>query len=43
MSFAIQVVNIWNSLPESVISVDLVDGFKNRLDRFWFIQGMPFD
>ena len=32
-SLTIRVVNIWNSLPESVTSADLVDSFKNRLDK----------
>jgi len=42
-SFTIWVVNIWNSLPESVISADSVDSFKNRLDKFWSNQDMSFD
>jgi len=42
-SFTIQVVNIWNSRPESVISADSVDSFKNRLDTFWSSQDMLFD
>ena len=39
-SFTIRVVNIWNILPESVISEVSVglDGFKNRLDNVWSNQ-----
>jgi len=33
-SFAVRVVNIWNSLPDSVISAYNVNTFKNRLDKF---------
>ena len=29
-SFVVRVVNIWNSLPDSVISVNNVNTFKNR-------------
>ena len=42
-SFTIWVVNIWNSLPESVILTDSVDSFKNRLDKFWSNQDLMFD
>jgi len=30
--FAVRVVNIWNNLPDSVISANNVNTFKNRLD-----------
>jgi len=42
-SFTIRVANICNSLPESVISADSVDSFKNRLDKIWSNQDMLFD
>jgi len=42
-SFTIRVVDIWNNLPESVISADSVDSFKIRLDRFWSNQDILFD
>jgi len=32
-SFAVRVVNIWNGLPDSVISSNNVNTFKNRLDN----------
>jgi len=40
-SFAVRVVNIWNSLP--VISANNVNTFKNRLDKFWANQELIFD
>ena len=36
------VVNIWNSLPESVFLADSIDWF-NKLDKFWSNQDMLFD
>ena len=33
-SFCVRVVNIWNSLPNEVISATSVNSFKNRLDLF---------
>jgi len=33
--FAPRIVNVWNSLPEIVISADTTDTFKRRLDKFW--------
>ena len=41
-SFAVRVVNIWNSLPDSVISANYVNTFKNRLDKFWANHGIDF-
>ena len=35
-SFCIRVVNIWNSLPNEVVTATSVNSFKNRLD---FILG----
>jgi len=35
-SFAPKIVNVWNSLPEIVISADTItDTFKRRLGKFW--------
>jgi len=42
-SFAVRVVNIWNSLPDSVISANNANTFKNRLDKFWANQELIFD
>ena len=41
-SFAVRVVNIWNRLPDSVISANNVNTFKNRLDKFWAYQELFF-
>ena len=42
-SFAPRIVNVWNSLPEIVISPDTTDTFKRRLDKFWQHQDILFD
>ena len=34
-SFTSSIVNIWNSLPNWVVSANTTNTFKNRLDRFW--------
>jgi len=33
-------VNMWNSLPNWVISANTTNTFKNRLDKFWQNQIM---
>jgi len=42
-SFAVRVFNIWNSFPDSVISANNVNTFKNRLDKFWANKELIFD
>ena len=42
-SFTVRIVNLWNSLPENVISASTVDTFKNRLDKFWSEQELVYD
>ena len=42
-SFCIRVVNIWNSLPNEVISATSVNSFKNRLDLFWADQEVLYN
>ena len=32
--FTIQIINLWNNLPESIISVDSVSLFKKKLDDY---------
>jgi len=34
-SFSNRIINIWNSLPDSVVMADTVNQFKNRLDKYW--------
>ena len=38
-SFAHQVIDIWNSLDESIIACDSIKGFKNRIDKFLHGRG----
>ena len=37
-SFSNRITNIWNSLPDEIISAPTVNTFQNRLDRFWAEQ-----
>jgi len=41
--FYARIVNIWNSLPNSVVDACTVDAFKARLDKFWQHQLVKFD
>jgi len=36
--FINRVVNMWNSLPNSVVRAESTDVFKKRLDKFWSNQ-----
>jgi len=36
--FCTQIINAWNSLPDSVISAHATDSFKYKLDKFWSNQ-----
>ena len=42
-SFTVRTVNIWNSLPNTVVDAITLDTFKNRLDKFWDKQEIKFD
>ena len=42
-SFFSQVVNIWNSLPDSVVDADMINTFKSRLDKHWLGQDVVFN
>ncbi len=42
-AFTRRVVNIWNSLPESVVTAPTLYSFENRLDRHWQKQRMVYD
>jgi len=37
-SFSIRTINIWNSLPELVVTANTIDCFQTRLDKFWNSQ-----
>jgi len=41
--FSAHIVNIWNSLPNSVIDACIVNAFKACLDKFWQHQSVKFD
>ena len=41
--FTNRIVDVWNSLPENVVSADSVNSFKNRLDRYWIDQSVYYD
>jgi len=38
-SFARRVIDVWNSLDESIIACDSINGFKNRIDKFLHGRG----
>ena len=38
-----QVVSIWNTLPNCVVSPNTTDTFKARLDKFWYNQDIVYD
>jgi len=42
-SFTNRIISAWNSLPDSAISANTVNTFKNRLDRFWKNQEIKFN
>ena len=42
-SFSNMITNIWNSLPDEIISAPTVNTFKNRLDRFWAEQEVYYN
>ena len=33
--FSVRVVDLWNSLPQEVVSAVSLNSFKNRLDKHW--------
>jgi len=41
--FCARIVNIWNSLPNSVVDACTVNAFKARLDKFWQHQLVKSD
>ena len=36
----LDVVNLWNSLPENLVSAPTVNAFKNQIDKLW--KDAPF-
>jgi len=41
--FTNRVVNMWNSLPNSVVHAESTDIFKKRLDKFWSNQEVIYN
>jgi hypothetical protein len=41
--FSVRIVSMWNSLPDSVITTDTVNAFKNALDRHWQTEEILYD
>jgi len=41
--FTNMMVNIWNSLPNYVITADSVNSFKSRLHKFWKHQELMYN
>ena len=42
-SFSHRIVNVWNHLPEEVVSAPTMITFENRLDTFWSKQDITFN
>jgi len=38
-SFAHRIIDVWNSLDESIIACDSINGFKNRIHKFLHGRG----
>ena len=43
MFFTSRVVDVWNSLPDSVIDAPSLLSFERKLDKFWKNQPIKFD
>ena len=41
--FSNRIINIWNSLPDSVVMADTVNQFNNRLDKYWENYDFVYD
>jgi len=41
--FSARIVNIWNSLPNSVVDSSTVNAFKAWLDKIWSHQAVNYD
>ena len=42
-SFCNRVTNLWNSLPNEVVTASSLNIFKNRLDKHWIHQDVIYD
>ena len=41
--FKNRIINLWNSLPEEVVTAPTLNSFKNRLDKLWENHPMRYD
>jgi len=41
-SFAHRVINIWNSLDDSIIACDSINGFKGRIDQLLYVRARVY-
>ena len=42
-SFTFRIVDVWNSLPDPVVTAKTVHQFENRLDKHWKFHPLKFD
>ena len=42
-AFSNRVVDIWNSLPDCVVTAKSLHAFENRLDKYWSNQELVYD
>jgi len=42
-SFSSRIVNIGNSLPDTVVDADTINTFKSRLDKHWLNQDVVYN
>ena len=40
---SVRIVNIWNSLPNSVVDASTVNAFKTQLGKLWSHQAVKYD
>ena len=41
--FSNRIINIWNSLPDSVVMADTLNQFKHRLGKYWKNYDFVYD
>ena len=41
--FGCRVVNVWNSLPNSVVLAESINSLKSKLDKHWDNEGIKYD
>jgi len=42
-NFTNRIVSVWNSLPNNVVTANMINTFKNRLDKFWEHQAVLYN